>query len=371
MYTKSSILTAASGLVGWKYSTDSNYAGLANKTSSSGYYVNDLPGITVGLLAYAGSETSVCDYVNSIHNSETLKIIDAVIAKKKDLAMTKELLSNNTLIQSYNDLDLEITRSGRFVGFCITPRESKSIVSRIQQIGFLSSAAQSFTLYLFDTSQKTAIQTKTITITTADSVEWTTLDWDISFDRDAGSAGQSYLIGYFEDDLSSNLYEDDWTGQCAHVAQRIFGHYMGVYPIRMNSGVLDGVSLPNIKYLRSSNHCRTPGFNLRFNTKCDITKVLTDNIDMFAQAVQYAVAVRILGDVLKSNLDLNVISNARDKREDYKDLITEYNGKLYGGVLENGNYVPGIIDRVNIDFSNLDAVCFKRKPNEILGARWQ
>ena len=371
MYTKSTVLTAASGLIGWRSSTDDNYDQIGDRSSSSGYYVNDLPGITVGLLSYATEEASVCDYVAAVHESETLKIIDAFIAKqKKDLA-SKELLSNNTLVQTYNDLSLEITRDGRFCGYCITPRESKSIISTILQIGFISTAAQSFTLYLFDTSQKTAIQTETITISSADSVEWTTLNWDISFDRDAGSAGQSYLIGYFEDDLSYDLYEDDWTGQSAHFAQRVFGHYMGVFPIRMNSGVLNTTYLPNTKYLRSSSHCRTPGFNLRFNTKCDITKVLTDNIDMFAQAIQYAIAIRILGDVLKSNLDLNVISNARDKREDFKELITEYNGKLHGGILENGSYVPGIIDRLSIDFSALDAVCFKKKQGEIVYAKWE
>ena len=340
-------------------------------TSDSGYYVNDLPGITLGLLDYANNETTVCDYVHSVHQSETIKIIDAFIAKQKKDLQSKELLSNTTLIQAHNELDLEITRNGRFVGFALVPRESKSIVTKITQIGFLSTAAQSFTLYMFDSSQKEAIYSKVITITKPDSVEWTTLDWEIAFDRDSGSAGQRFLIGYFENDLTANLYEEDWTGGCSHVAQKIFGHYMGAFPVRFNSGVLNGTYLPNLKYLGSSNNCRTPGFNLRMNVKCDVSRVLIDNIDMFAQAIQYGIAVRILNDVVKNNLDLNVISNALDKRIDYKELVSEYNGKLYGGLLENGGYIPGIIDRLSIDFSTLDAVCFKKKAGDIMGVKWE
>ena len=322
-------------------------------------------------MTYARNEFSVCDYVNAVHESETLKVIDAFIAKQKKDLSTKELLSHNTLVQEFDDLNYAITRNSRFMGYVITPRESNSIVSKIKSIGFISAAAQSFTLYLFDTSHKSAIQSQTVTITQADTIEWTTLDWDVSFDREAGSAGQSYLLGYFEDDLTSNLYEQDWTTESAHVASRIFGHYMGVYPLRIVSTELNGTYIPNRDQIPSMGTCKTPGFNLRFNTKCDITKVLVDNIDMFAQAVQYAIAVRILGDVLKSNIDLNVVSNARDKREDLKELLAEYNGKLHGGILENGNYVPGILDRLSFDFSYLDPVCLKKKANEIVYARWE
>ena len=357
-----------SGLVGWKQSTDSHFAEIPYITSSSNYYVNDLPGVTVELLDYAKNESQICDYVTAIHQSEGIKIIDTFVAKqKKDLA-TKELLSNNTLIQAYNTLEYTISGSGRFVGYCITPRESKTIASKIKEIGFLSSGVQTFTLYLYDTSQRSAIQTKEITISAADTVEWTTLNWDISFDRDTGSAGQRYLIGYYEADLTYALYDENWTGTCAHVVNKIFGHYMGVQPVRFSSGTLNGIYIPQLKYLQSSMNCRTPGFNLRFNTKCDITRVLVDNIDMFAQAIQYQIAIRVLRDAL-SGYELNAMTSAQDNRTLWKELIMEYEGKLHGGLTESG-YIPGMIDRLSIDFSNLDAVCFKDIKEQIMQAKW-
>jgi hypothetical protein len=359
-----------SGLVGWKSSTDSNYSSIPFVTSSAGYYVNDLPGVTVGLLSSARGDQSVCDYITSIHQSEGLKVIDTFVAKqKKDLA-TKELLSNVTLIQDYFTLDYTISRSSRFVGYAITPRESMSIATKITQAGFMSPSAQTFALYLFDTSQKSAIQTKSIAITEEDSIQWFDLNWDISFDRDLGSAGQRYLIGYFEDDLTADLYDEYWTGTCANVASRIFGHYMGISPIRFPSGTLNTTYCPNLKYLVSSMNCRNSGFNLRFNAKCDITRVINQNVDMFAQSVQHQIAIRILKDCL-SNYELNPTTSAENNRARWKELLTEYEGKLNGGMLEGGGYIPGLIDHLSIDFSNLDAVCFKHVKGEIHGVKWR
>ena len=339
------------------------------KTSSSGYYVNDLPGITVNLLNYVSAEANASDYLTSVHNSEILRLIDTFIGRQKSKLNTKELLQHNELIQTYNDLEHAISRNSRFVGYAITPRESNTITSKILQVGF-QSAPQSFTLYLFDTSQKTAIQTKAITVTKTDSLEWTDLDWDVSFWRQSGGAGQKYLIGYFEEDLSEDLYEMDWSAQHTHIAQRIFGHYMGVSPIRIRSTDLDGTNRPVLQNLSAAYNCKTPGFNLRFNTKCDITEVLKENISMFADALTYKIAVRILTDAL-AYTELNNVSNASLHRDTWANLITEYNGILNGGITAAGIPVKGLIDHLTMDFSTMDAVCLKERDNQIQGLKWR
>ena len=112
MYSKTSIWTAAEKLVGWSASTNAQYNLISDdlKTSDSGYYVNEIPGVTVNLLSYVAIEKMVCDYLPAVHEAETYKVIDSFLAKqKKDLA-SKELLSNVTLIQGYNDLRSQIDR---------------------------------------------------------------------------------------------------------------------------------------------------------------------------------------------------------------------------------------------------------------------
>ena len=331
--------------------------------------MNELPGITVDMLNYVNDEKNVSDYIANVHDQEILKLVDSFLQKQKANLNTKELLMHNTLLQDYDELDHVISKSGRFIGYVITPRESNTIVSNIQSAGFMSSAADSFTLYLFDTSHKSAIQSKTITTTEAETIAWTDLNWDVSFDREAGSAGQRYLIGYFEDDVTADMYDFTWTGTHAHFSQRIFGHYMGIAPVRMSSGTLNGTYIPDVRYIKSSLNCRTPGFNLRFNTKCDVTKVIEDNITMFAEALQYKIAIRIIQDAL-SYTTLNNVTNAQQLRANWTELLEEYKGKLNGGITAAGIPVKGLVDHLSADFSALDAICFKNIKGKIHSARW-
>lgn len=360
--------------MGWSASTDALYTSIDRKTSDSGYFVNDLSGVRVNLLNYVDDEkvlsTNVSDYVAGVHDKEILTVIDKFVRLEKENLNTKELLSYLTMIQEYDDLVSTISKSGRFVGYVITPRESQTINCSILQAGFMSSDADSFTLYLFDTSHKAAIQSIEISTDSAETIKWTDLDWDISFDRTEGSAGQRYLIGYFEDEVTSDLYDISWTDQSCHVSKKIFGHYMGVSPIRFNSGTLNGVNIPTLQYLESSINCKASGFNLRLNAKCDITNILTENISMFAEALQYRIAIRILSDAL-SYATLNNVSNAAQLRETWKELITEYTGKLEGGITaEGGNFIKGIMHHLSIDFSAIDAVCLKRIKGQIRGVSW-
>jgi hypothetical protein len=375
MYNRSTIQTAATNLVGWSQSNDSLYNSIGRKTSDSGYYVNELPGITVDMLNYVNdektdiSESNVSDYIAEVHDGEILKVVDMLISKQKTNLNTKELLQYNTMIQQMDDLESTLTKNGRFVGYAITPRESNTITSKILSVGFMSSAADSFTLYLFDSSHKTAIQSKTITTTAADTINWTTLDWDISFDREAGSAGQRYFIGYFENDVTADMYEIDWTHSHAHVAQRVFGRYMGIAPVRFNSGTLNGTNIPSLQYFESSINCKSSGFNLRFNTKCDITKVLEENIVMFGEALQYKIAIRIMEDAL-AYTTLNNVTNAQQLRKTWEEMVVEYRGRLLGGFTEAGIPVKGLLDHLSFDFSTMDAICLKNLKGQVRGVAW-
>jgi hypothetical protein len=285
------------------------------------------------------------------------------VDRQKKKLNSKELLSNITIIQRHNDLSKTIDKTGRFVGYAITPRESKSININIKSIGLQSSAAESITLYLYDPTQETAIESKTVTCA-GQSVTWTALDWDIEFDKLDGGAGSTYVIGYFEDDLSGSLYEQDWSDGNAHASQRITRHYAGISPARFNSSTLSGTDLPDMEYLQSSLSCQCSGFNLRFNVKCDITDVLVDNINMFGEAVQHGIAIRYLRDA-KGNIGLNPTISSAQNRETFDQEITDMEGRLYGGLIEGVGYQRGLIDNLTLDFSELDAVCFKARADRI------
>ena len=249
------------------------------------------------LIDDARQEMTFNNYVMNVHNSEVIKIVSRFVDKQKKKLNSKELLSDVTMIQRHNDLHEVISgKNSRFVGYAITPRESKSIAIKIKSIGLQSSAAESFTLYLFDPTQQTAIQSTTVTCS-GKSVTWTDLNWTIEFESDYG-AGSTYLIGYFEDDLTGDLYQQDWSKAMAHQPMKITRHYAGLAPVRFNSSTLNGTSLPDMQYLESAQSCKSSGFNLKFSAKCDITDVLVDNITMFGEAVQYGIGKRYITYVL-------------------------------------------------------------------------
>ncbi|MEE9528506.1 MAG: hypothetical protein V3V88_00435, partial [Dehalococcoidia bacterium] len=353
--------------VGYRETTSSDYTNLPAylKTSNSGFYVNDLPGITFELIDDIRQEKTFNNYVQDIHNSEMLVVTQRFVDRQKKKLKSKELLSNITMLQRHNDLSQTISQSSRFVGYAITPRESKSININIKEVGFQSSASDTFTLYLFDPTQQTAISSGTI-VSTGQSMTWTSLDWDVEFDRSGGTAGSTYLIGYFEDDLTATMYQQDWSDGQAHVAKRVTRKYAGISHMRIEG---TGSTLPNMERLVSSLSCKTSGFDLRLNVKCDISDVLVDNITMFGEAVQHAVAIRYLTDAL-NNVQLKHTFSGEQTRESMQERLTDMEGMLYGGVIPEVGYRRGIIDNLAIDFSNLDAECFKAEDDIIRQVKW-
>ncbi len=324
--------------------------------------MDDVPGISLELIDDAKKEQSFNDYVMNVHRSEITQFIQRFVDRQKKKLATKELLSNITILQKHNDKSRTITKSDRFVGWAITPRESKSINVNIKSIGIQGAATDSITLYLFDPTQEAAIQSKTVSITS--SVAWTDLGWDVEFDKLDGGAGSTYLIGYFESDLTTTLYEHDCGEGLAHASQRITRHYAGISPVRFSSSVLNGTNTPDMQYLESSMQCQSPGFNLRINVKCDITDVLVDNIEMFGEAVQYAIAIRYLREAMGS-IGLNSTISSTRNRETFDQEILDIEGRLYGGVIEDVGYRRGIIDNLTLDFSELDIVCLKARDDRI------
>lgn len=369
MYSKSAIQLAACDVVAYRATTSSDYTALPDylKTSNSGFYVNDIPGITFELIDDVRQEKTFNNYVQDLHNAEALTVVQRFVDRQKDKLNTKELLSNITMIQRHCDLSQTLTQSSsRFVGYAITPRESKSINVYIDSVAFQASASDTFTLYLFDPSQQTAIESEEITVT-GKSVTWTDLGWDIEFDKSDGTAGGTYLIGYFEDDLTATLYNQDWADGSAHAALKITRHYAGLAPVRFTS-VTDQV-LPDLERLTSAISCKTSGFNLRFNVKCDISDVLVDNIKMFGEAVQHAVAIRIYRDAL-ANIGLNKTISSGQNRESAREMIRDLEGMLYGGYIPDVGYRKGMIDNLAIDFSELDIVCLKPIDDKISQVKW-
>lgn len=427
MFDKTIIQTAAAGLVGLNTSIHLFYKYLTAsfKLSSSKYWINALQGadfftieatnpskvqnidLVVGerykIMATGGTFTNVgaddnnigtaftasgktpsawstawlelqsCNqYIADIYNEEVTNLATKFINNSKDYLKQNALLSNHSVIGGVADMAKTVTKDSRFVGFVLSPHEGNNIVNIISKLGFLGDAADSgLKLYLYETSQDTAIATFEFDYTTALSLQWRTVsDFIVKYDNTkegttnifSGGVGQKYLLGYFEDDLTCNAIEMEFNQSLKKFS--VFGKFLAIYPVAIPSSKLDGYNLPTDLLDVSNYHTEyTHGIYFKFTANCDYTNLIRDSISLFAEPLQYALAIRILEDAVASVGD-GVHNATKDASlVTWRGLIAKYSGILNGGYISIGDqqsvYKKGLIELLTLDFSNIDDICMK------------
>jgi len=381
MYDRDTILSCGSGLVGWNQSADSDHTVLSIDllVSTSGYRYDDLPGIDFniieGVLSSVYSDINV--YLRGVHNSQLIKLVDRVVLKSKDQLKTKELLANFDPITGNANFEDKVTQSARFVGFMIMPHRSNNLRAQITYLGMQIDTIQAnpIRLYLYDTSQQEAIATFDYQNLLTNSLEWQSItDFIINYTSLIGGTAQTYLLGYYETDPDNEkttqlegqaLYIDLCSG-CTQEALRrsLYQKYIGIIPIEipndmLNWNVMD-YDLPDTRNLENYTTDRTHGLLLKLNITCDISNVICTNIQMFAEALQYAVGIKILGDAL-SSVSHKAVTDAEQNREQWKNWMLKYEAELRGYQLESGIWHKGMVDTLVLDLSNIDDFCLKCK----------
>lgn len=433
MFNTTTLQSAAEGLVGFRKSNNSMYATLpsAYKASSSGYWVNSLPGVDFGTIENTlytqvkgvdlvvgekykimnaggspdftnigaadnnvGTEfvatgttptawgsailrlLSCNEYIQNIYKDEVVNVLTKFINHSKEVLQTNDLLSNRSVLAGVSDVTDLQTKNSRFVGYVIEPHEGNNIKNIINKLSLLLTEAESgLTIYLYSTAQKTAIATFNFVYTTPLSIQWKAVsDFIIKYDATTtsddvtytGGIGQKYLLGYYEDDLTGQAVKMDFYDTLDKWS--IYGKYMSIMPVEIPSAALDETNIPgDLSDLSQYHSSETFGLGFTFTSQCDYTNVLKDNISMFAEAIQYAVGLRILEDAVASVSDgvHNTVKDSADEK--WEDYVREYRGKLYGGYINLGQqsvYQKGIIELLTADFEDIDPVCLKRRTNE-------
>ena len=182
----------------------------------------------------------------------------------------------------------------------------------------------------------------------------------------SGGIGQKYILGYYEDDLSGQAVELEFNQSLKHF--NAYGKFLTALPIEIPSSKLDGTNLPldvlNITNYRSD---YTHGLYFKFTANCDYTNLLEDNIELFSEAIQYSLAIRVLQDAI-SSVTSGIHNSVKDASiSEWRKLVSKYTGMLNGGNIMIGEalkYEPGLIELLTLDFSNIDNVCMKYNPNE-------
>jgi hypothetical protein len=385
MFNTSKVLTAATGLVGFRQDSNAIYALLPTslKTITSGFYINDLPGVTFEMVAAAlpDDATNAQTYLTNAYNAEVLSIVTQYVESVKNKLGAQELLTNQNFTSGVGKFSDRVTQNARFVGYLIKPKESNNIQATLTAIGMQVTATQATPLkiYLYETSQNEAIKTYDFTSTKELSLEWKTVsDFIINYQSDTGGTGQMFYLGYYEKDpnnpqafqLQSQALKAQFDCGCSGSPKLMWSKYLGIYPIEINNEDLDwdGTKylIPKPDDIWNNVTDQTYGMTAKVNVKCDLTNLIVSNIAMFAKAIQHAVAVRILFDAYATTR-INSISDS--KRDQSREFGSHYKNILNGYTTPEGVKVKGILDLLAMDFTGLDKYCAPCNPKEVTFGR--
>jgi len=369
------ILECFESLVGWRESASSCYDALVAqlRASTSGQYVNDIPGMTIELVneILPKDTPDVNDYLLNIMESQALELMNVWENMTKREVYTKTLLANNDMGVKVQNIRTTSEKFGRFVGWKIVPKESNSIRAEVLQFGGMFNTLQTgLTIYFYSSRQEQAIGVYTVDITKTNSQEWYTLTEVVSGSGSSSSAvdpitficdyinrnsghGQEYYVGYYEDDLTGKaILTELECGTCTGERSRDIDKYVHITPIEVPSGsTYVDKSLFDIDNVGTTN--QTFGLFMKVNATCDASECVCDNKKMFAMAYKKMIAKKIFWDAWNCN-ETNAMTASR--KEDFKMMADKLELELNGYVQE-GRRIYGEIEKITIDLSQLDNYC--------------
>jgi len=327
------------------------------KTSDSGVYYNDIPGIKLNQIQdmLEDDEIDLNQYLADKIESSSVDLVQKFVQLQKEKLNTKAILSdlNIGVRQATNIRDLA-TKRNRFVGFLLKPANAEGVVALPTHLGVQFDTAQTITIYLYAQSQIEPIDTFDITTTKGNtSLEWFELPttWKLEHLSDTYAVGDTYYIGYYETDLTGNALETRMScSSCSGSAYSKYSKYVSINPIEVNEANTyvsrEVFDKDDVGYTNDSF-----GLHMRINVDCDITKVLCENKTIMATALQKQVAINIFWDSFNSNrLNRETLLSKEDSRlnaeKNELDLIDE-------------------LKTLSLDFSNLDPVCLPCRRNQI------
>jgi len=305
-------------------------------------------------------QTPVKDWITGKQNASINKLCNQLFTNKKMHESTKTFLDSVQVVDGAGRQADTVTASGRFVGFEITLKRANNLKGIINYIGLQFSTAQaSLPIYLFHSSQKSAVGRWDLTTTAAES-----FDWLSASSPDAGSrelhyvnyannidSGGTYYLGYFESDVTGSAIEKEisCSGTGYPNANVKWSKWASIRLIAVESGDLNGTNIfdiDKIGYISS-----TFGLNFSFSIDSDITEMIVNKKGLFVNALGYQFAADVLNEYLY-NADSRI--NKKIDTAHRNTILYEFNAPENANSIKNK--LDDAIDALGFDFSRISQI---------------
>lgn len=297
MFKADKIANGLLGIVGFRQPYNPDYAILDvdNITSTSGLYVNDNPYAKIEFIKDTQDYKDITDEDFNTHLKEMQEA--SIVSVCNQVFNEYDSIDRNVLYKyALNKVNVETLPIG-FVGYKVEVSNAKNTAFAINRVILDFSGTGTFDLMLYNTGKKTAIRTKTITITTDNQVE--ELNWVL--DNSETTYKGDYYIGYKTTGLTVSPYKRDWNNSSIMSTfkelciGKVFVKNHNVATL-FDLTLIDGLS-------------EDIGLNLDISIYDDYTDFILNNKQLFAKAICLEFIIRCLQ---------SYVSNIRSKYEQRK-----------------------------------------------------
>jgi hypothetical protein len=353
MFNRTTVITDLYGLVGFRQPLDPDYdvVDANNLVSRSGYYVNDNPFAKIEILKDVQDYRSASDaqfnaYLKQIQQTAISNVCNQVFNRRS-------FNDRNMLYKNAQNLDTVETLPTGFVGYRIEVTPEKNIAFKITRVLCGFSGTGTFTLYLYNTGQKTAIQSKEITITKAG--QEVILNWEVNNTGETYKG--DYYVGYLTKDLTIEPYARDYRNS------NVLSKYSGIdiYPVSFPKHT--AVTIPNLKHEQGSSLAF--GINLDITVYDDFTDLIIQNENLFAYAIYLDCVIMFLSNYLSS---LRSNPNQREGGQNIARIMAEIEGQDGENVSKITGLRPSLLGElanINKEIQKLQAGYFGDEPQII------
>ncbi|MFM9825837.1 hypothetical protein [Flavobacterium sp.] len=311
MFTATKIADGLLGIVGFRQPYNPNYAILDedNTTSLSGLFVNDNPYAKIEFL----KDTQ--DYKDISYDEFNALLKD--MQKSSSISICSQVFNEFDFIDrgliyknASNKIGVETLPNG-FVGYKIEVSQAKNTAFSINRVILDFNGTGTFTLLLFNTGKKVALQSKVITIASDNQVE--ELNWVL--DNTSTTYKGDYYIGYVSTGIAVSPFKREWNN--ANVMSSFKELCLEKIFVKNHTGN----QLFNLDLIEGLS--QDTGLNLDISIYDDYTDFILNNKMLFAKAISLEFTIRCL-QMYVSSIRSN--TNERKSQELYQKIMIEIEG---------------------------------------------
>lgn len=301
-------------------------------------------------------------FIQDIFEDGAEDAVNQVINEKRLAKQAKTILQSTRSFNGVGNFTDYIINEGKLVGVEISLLHYNNILAIIERVGLqLTLAQDDLTLYLYHTSQLEPIATLSIDQTKSNSMEWHDAKLRLNYLSDDLDAGGKFYLMYDQDDLDGQAIKKNfnfdrtpcYTCNAADVAGYTeISKYFRMRAVEVSAANRNATNdlwlwdVTKTKATPDNNH----GMNFELTVRCDLTRFIIQQRDVFAHAIREVTTQKILEAMANSTRQNNTQTKI--------DVLAR--AELQSGVAGGMNFrkkVENAIKATNFEISDLDALC--------------